>query len=86
MHNVVCGGAKFLDKYLDVLTGGRVKMYVIQGSKDEVVPVECSFNMKVKAPEIELHIIPKADHKSVILGRAEKFTRNLERLWASLDS
>ncbi|KAL8467751.1 hypothetical protein ACS0TY_031118 [Phlomoides rotata] len=85
MHNIVCGGAKFLDEYLDVLTAARAKMYVIQGSKDEVVPVECSFNMKMKAPEMELHIIPNANHNTVILGRANKFTMDLESFWASID-
>ncbi|KAL7134351.1 hypothetical protein ABFS83_11G021100 [Erythranthe nasuta] len=85
MHNVVCGGAKFLDTYLEVLRGGRVKIHVVHGSNDQVVPVECSFNMKMKDADVEIHIIPNADHSSVILGRPEDFTRNLERLWASID-
>ncbi|KAI3446619.1 hypothetical protein Pfo_003284 [Paulownia fortunei] len=85
MHNVICGGAKFLDKYLEALRAARVKIHVIQGTKDQVVPVECSSNMKMKTPEIELDIIPNADHNTVILGRAKDFTVNLESLWASTD-
>lgn len=82
MHNVVCGGARFLDAYLEVLRAAGVRICIVQGRKDEVVPVECSLNLKMKDPEIELHIIPNADHSSVILGRAEEFTRDLERFWA----
>ncbi|KAL0346055.1 UNVERIFIED_CONTAM: putative lysophospholipase BODYGUARD 4 [Sesamum radiatum] len=83
MHNVICGGARFLDKYLEILRAAGVKIRVVQGTEDQVVPTECSHNMKVKAPEIELEIVPNADHHTVILGRAEDFTRNLESLWAS---
>ncbi|KAK6127112.1 hypothetical protein DH2020_039150 [Rehmannia glutinosa] len=85
MHNVICGGAKFLDKYLETLTAARVKIRVIQGTKDQVVPVECSFNMKMKAPQIELEIIPNADHNTVFLDRAKEFTRDLESFWTDID-
>ncbi|KAG8367739.1 hypothetical protein BUALT_Bualt16G0104200 [Buddleja alternifolia] len=83
MHNVVCGGVKFLDKYLDALRDAGVKIHVVQGTGDRVVPPECSYNMKMKAPEIELEIIPNADHRSVILGREKKICRDLGSLWAS---
>ncbi|KAK4431982.1 putative lysophospholipase BODYGUARD 4 [Sesamum alatum] len=83
MHNVICGGARFLDKYLEILSAARVKIRVVQGTEDQVVPTECSHSMKVKAPEIELEIVPNADHNTVILGRAKDFTRDLESLWAS---
>ncbi|KAL3629772.1 hypothetical protein CASFOL_026994 [Castilleja foliolosa] len=85
MHNVICGGAKFSDKYLGALTTAGVKIRVVQGTKDQVVPLECSFNMKKTAPEIELEIVPNADHSTVILGRMKEFTRSLEILWASTD-
>ncbi|KAL2534699.1 alpha/beta-Hydrolases superfamily protein [Abeliophyllum distichum] len=86
MHNIICGGAKLLDKYLDTLTISRVKIHIIQGNKDQVVPLECSYNMKMKAPYAELSIIPNADHKTVIFGREEEFTRNLENLLDSIDN
>ncbi|KAL3629773.1 hypothetical protein CASFOL_026995 [Castilleja foliolosa] len=85
MHNVICGGAKFSDKYLRALTAAGVKIRVVQGTKDRVVPLECSFNMKKTAPEIELEIVPNADHSTVILGRTKELTRSLESLWASID-
>ncbi|KZV16475.1 hypothetical protein F511_10087 [Dorcoceras hygrometricum] len=83
MHNVVCGGAKHLDGYLEVLTAARVKIRVVQGTRDRVVPVECSLNMKIKAPHVELEIVPNADHVSVIFGREKDFVRSLECLWDS---
>ncbi|KAL0428345.1 UNVERIFIED_CONTAM: putative lysophospholipase BODYGUARD 5 [Sesamum latifolium] len=83
MHNIICGGARFLDKYVDILRAAGVRIRVVQGTEDQVVPTECSHDMKVKAPEIELEIVPNADHNTVILGRAKDFSRNLESLWAS---
>lgn len=85
MHNVICGGAKFLDEYLEALRDAGVKIRVVQGREDQVVPVECSLNMKMKDPEIELHILPDFDHNTLISSRAEDFTRDLERFWASGD-
>lgn len=85
MHNVICGGAKFLDGYLEVLRAAGAKIRVVQGREDQVVPVECSLNMKMKDPDIELHILPDFDHNTVISSRAEDFARDLERFWASTD-
>ncbi|KAK6151419.1 hypothetical protein DH2020_014054 [Rehmannia glutinosa] len=76
---------EILGQILGNFDGCRVKIRVIQGTKDQVVPVECSFNMKMEAPQIELEIIPNADHNTVFLDRAKDFTRDLESLWASTD-
>ncbi|XP_022899592.1 probable lysophospholipase BODYGUARD 4 [Olea europaea var. sylvestris] len=85
MHNIICGGAKLLDKYLDTLKSSGVKIHIVQGNKDQVVPLECSYNMKMRAPYAELSIIPNADHNTVIFGR-EEFTRNLEKFLESTDN
>ncbi|XVF42668.1 hypothetical protein PTKIN_Ptkin01aG0383100 [Pterospermum kingtungense] len=69
MHNVICGGAKFMDDYLEILNRSRVKVCIIHGDQDLVVPLECSNNIKIKFPEVELDVIPNADHVSVILRR-----------------
>lgn len=85
MHNVICGGAKVMDKYLETLRNCGVKMNVIQGSKDQVVPLECSRNMKMKVGDnAEVKVIANADHTSVVVGREEEFTRDLEQFWASI--
>ncbi|KAL3841074.1 hypothetical protein ACJIZ3_025665 [Penstemon smallii] len=83
MHNVICGGARFMDKYMETLMGAGVKICVIQGARDQVVPLECSYNMKMRNPEVELEILPNAGHTTVFLDRKMDFCRNLERLWES---
>ncbi|KAL0735653.1 hypothetical protein Bca4012_011863 [Brassica carinata] len=83
MHNVLCGGAKFTDKHLESLISSGVKISVVQGDKDAVVPIDCLWNMKAKFPEAEVEVIAGTDHSSVIMNRREVFVANLVSLWAS---
>ncbi|MQM08960.1 hypothetical protein Taro_041820 [Colocasia esculenta] len=83
MHNVICGGAKSLEEHLEALSGSGIPAKVIHGSKDQVVPLECSYSVKSRAPFLDLQVIPGADHISVVLGRERDFTRSLEELWFS---
>lgn len=83
MHNVICGGAKSMDEFLEALRDSKAKIHVIQGAQDHVVPVECSSNVKMKVPQAEVEIIANADHNTIILNREREFTQNLERIWAS---
>ncbi|KAK9170640.1 hypothetical protein Syun_002780 [Stephania yunnanensis] len=85
MHNVICGGAKLVDRYLETLNNeSGSPLTVIQGNKDQVVPMECSLNMKLKSPRTELLIIPNANHWNVIFGREQSFTSHLEKIWLSV--
>ncbi|XP_021282513.1 probable lysophospholipase BODYGUARD 4 [Herrania umbratica] len=83
MHNVICGGAKYMHDYLEILYRSRVKVCLIHGDQDAVVPLDRSVNIKMKFPDVELNIIQNADHVTIILGRKKDFTENLERIWAS---
>lgn len=83
MHNVICGGAKSMDDCLEILKRSRVKIYVIQGDHDQILPLECSTNIKMKLPNSVLNIIKNADHTSVILAPQNHFTNYLERIWSS---
>ncbi|KAG2273678.1 hypothetical protein Bca52824_056233 [Brassica carinata] len=83
MHNVLCGGAKFTDKHLESLINSGVKISVVQGDKDAVVPIDCLWNMKAKFPAVEVEVIAGTDHSSVIMSRREVFVANLVKLWAS---
>ncbi|XWS58589.1 hypothetical protein CRYUN_Cryun08bG0047300 [Craigia yunnanensis] len=83
MHNVICGGAKFMDDYLEVLNRSRVKVCIIHGDHDLAVPLECSNKIKMKFPEVEFNIIQNYDHGTVILGRKKDFANSLEHIWAS---
>lgn len=86
MHNVICGGAKLMGGYLKVLTEARVKISVVQGDKDQVVPMECCNTIKAMAPHAEVDIIRDANHSTVILGRKKEFARYLEYTWLSSQS
>ncbi|KAL4570683.1 hypothetical protein LXL04_026343 [Taraxacum kok-saghyz] len=83
MHNVICGGAKMMDPCLEILRVARARVTVVQGSRDQVVPVECSSNIKVKVPDAEVKVIKGADHRSVIIGREKEFANDLELIWNS---
>ncbi|CAH9069113.1 unnamed protein product [Cuscuta epithymum] len=84
MHNVICGGGKMMDKYLEALTSCGVKMKIIHGSEDQVVPLECSEKMKMKAGDAKVKFIAGADHSSVIMGRERDISRDLRQFWASI--
>lgn len=84
MHNVICGGAKLMDRYLETLKIAKVKINVIQGSRDQVVPMECSNNVKMKVPDAVVKIVDNADHTSVVIGREKVLCNDLEELWGSI--
>lgn len=81
MHNVICGGAKFMEEYLTILSNARVKFTIIQGDEDEVVPVECSSNIKKKVPNADVRIIPKTNHSTIVLRQTKEFSQDLESIW-----
>ncbi|KAI3997761.1 hypothetical protein MKX01_007648 [Papaver californicum] len=83
MHNVICGGAKLIDRYLEAVNSSELMLTVIQGDKDEVVPLECIHNIKLKVPSAEIRIFPNANHNSPILDKKEDFSRDLEHIWFS---
>ncbi|XP_049402576.1 probable lysophospholipase BODYGUARD 4 [Solanum stenotomum] len=84
MHNVLCGGAKFMDKYLETLNIAKVKINVIQGSRDQVVPMESGNNIKMKVPNAEVKIVDNADHTSIVIGREKELCNDIEKLWGSI--
>ncbi|KAF6147728.1 hypothetical protein GIB67_006701 [Kingdonia uniflora] len=83
MHNVICGGSVLVDNYLEAVDNARVEITVIQGDKDQVVPLECSHNLKLKVPRAKVTIISNSNHSTVIIGREEHFMSSLEQVWSS---
>lgn len=74
-----------MDSCLEILTKARVRINVIQGDQDQVVPMECCRNIKLKAPNAEINVIPNADHSTVLFGREKEFAYSLEHTWESVD-
>lgn len=70
-----------MDSYLEILTKVGVKIHVFQGDKDQIVPMECCTNFKLKTPNADINIIPNADHGTVLLCRKKEFAYSLERIW-----
>jgi len=83
MHNVICGGARFTDEFLEILSKMRVRIKLIQGNEDQLVPLECSYSIKKRFPEVDVKIISGTDHMTVVLNRMEEFTQELEGIWSS---
>ncbi|KAJ1699167.1 hypothetical protein LUZ63_007679 [Rhynchospora breviuscula] len=83
MHNVICGGAKTQDKNLEIIKKAGISVKIIHGDKDQMVPTECSYNMKSSVPHAELQIMNGHDHNSMIVGREKELTRELEEYWLS---
>lgn len=81
MHNVICGSAKSMDEYLQKISKARVKFTIIQGGEDQLVPLQCSYNIKMKVPEADVRAIPTANHTTVVLSRTNEFTLDLESIW-----
>lgn len=82
---VICGGAKFTDKHLETLIYSGVKINVVQGDRDAIVPIDCLWNMKARFPAIEVEVIPGTDHNTVIMSRKEVFVPRFVTLWASAE-
>ncbi|XP_010492744.1 PREDICTED: probable lysophospholipase BODYGUARD 4 [Camelina sativa] len=83
MHNVICGGSKFADEHLKTLINFGVKIHLIQGDRDMIVPSHCSSNMKRNFPVVEVDIVAGADHDSMISGTREEFAEKLASIWCS---
>ncbi|CAN1768516.1 Probable lysophospholipase BODYGUARD 4 [Linum perenne] len=90
MHNVICGGARCMDELVETVLRSKMKVCVIHGDKDPVVPLECSVKLKRKFwdndKELRLQVVWNGDHTTVITGREKEFTRRLERIWEDSSS
>ena len=72
-----------MDDCLESLIENKVKLYVIQGDLNQVIPMECSINIRRKVPNAEVIVVPNAGHNFVILGREKDFAETLEQIWVS---
>ncbi|KAF5734951.1 Alpha/beta-Hydrolases superfamily protein [Tripterygium wilfordii] len=82
LHNIICGAAGKLDRYLDTVRD-RLKCNVtlIHGRNDELIPIECSYNVQKRIPRARVKVIDHKDHITIVIKRQKAFARELEEIW-----
>ncbi|KAH7560878.1 hypothetical protein JRO89_XS10G0132200 [Xanthoceras sorbifolium] len=82
LHNIICGTASKLDGYLDAVRDClKCDVNIFHGRDDEVIPVECSYNVQAKIPRARVKVVEKKDHITIVVGRQNTFARELEEIW-----
>ncbi|KVH44676.1 Alpha/beta hydrolase fold-1 [Cynara cardunculus var. scolymus] len=82
LHNIICGTAGKIEGYLDTVQNQlNCSVNVFHGEDDELIPVECSANVKTKVPRAHVKVVKKKDHITIVVGRQEAFARELEEIW-----
>ncbi|KDP25208.1 hypothetical protein JCGZ_20364 [Jatropha curcas] len=83
LHNIICGTASKLDDYLDILRDSlKCDVNIFHGRNDELIPVECSYNVQERVPRARVKVIEKKDHITIVVGRQKAFARELEEIWS----
>ncbi|XP_022773600.1 probable lysophospholipase BODYGUARD 3 [Durio zibethinus] len=82
LHNIICGTASKLDLYLDTVRY-RLKcdVTIFHGKDDEVIPLECSYNVQRRIPRARVKVVENKDHITIVVGRQKAFARELEEIW-----
>ncbi|KAK8703299.1 hypothetical protein V6N13_021620 [Hibiscus sabdariffa] len=82
LHNVIFGTAGKLDRYLDVVRDRLdCDVNVFHGKDDEVIPLECSYNVQRRIPRARIKVVENKDHITIVVGRQKAFARELEEIW-----
>ncbi|KAI7752088.1 hypothetical protein M8C21_028205 [Ambrosia artemisiifolia] len=82
LHNVICGTASKIEGYLDMVQNHlSCSVNVFHGRDDELIPVECSANVKNRVPRANVRVVEKKDHITIVVGRQKAFARELEQIW-----
>lgn len=84
LHNIMCGTAGKIDTYLEIVkTRLKCRVTIIHGGNDELIPVECSYNVQSKIPHARVKVVEDKDHITIVVGRQEAFAKELEEIWKS---
>ncbi|KAE9619096.1 hypothetical protein Lal_00047454 [Lupinus albus] len=82
LHNIICGTAGKISTYLDdIKDNTNVKVTIFHGKDDEVIPIECSYEVQRRIPRAHVRIIDKKDHITIVVGRQKVFALELEEIW-----
>ncbi|KAG4919681.1 hypothetical protein JHK84_056996 [Glycine max] len=84
LHNIICGTAGKIGSYLDAVRENRdCKVTIFHGKNDEVIPVECSYEVQKRIPRAQVRVIDNKDHITIVVGRQKAFARELEEIWST---
>ncbi|CAJ1976343.1 unnamed protein product [Sphenostylis stenocarpa] len=84
LHNIICGTAAKIGSYLDAVRENQnCKVTIFHGRNDEVIPVECSYEVQKRIPRAQVKVIDNKDHITIVVGRQKAFARELEEIWNS---
>jgi len=84
LHNIICGTASKIGSYLEtVKENPNCKVTIIHGKNDDVIPLECSYEVQKRIPRAQLRVIDDKDHITIVVGRQKDFARELEEIWNS---
>ncbi|XP_022733778.1 probable lysophospholipase BODYGUARD 1 [Durio zibethinus] len=82
LHNIIFGTASKLDSYLDAVRDGlKCDVTIFHGKDDEVIPLECSYNVQRRIPRARVEVVENKDHITIVVGRQKAFARELEEIW-----
>ncbi|XP_011022407.1 PREDICTED: uncharacterized protein LOC105124198 isoform X1 [Populus euphratica] len=86
LHNIICGTGSKLDGYLDSVRDHlKCDVIIFHGKNDELIPVECSYNVQQKVPRAQVKVIDNEDHITIVVNRQKVFARELEEIWRGGD-
>lgn len=84
LHNIICGTASKIGSYLETVKDNpNCKVTIIHGKNDDVIPLECSYEVQKRIPRAQLRVIDDKDHITIVVGRQKDFARELEEIWNS---
>ncbi|OIT26760.1 PREDICTED: probable lysophospholipase BODYGUARD 3 [Nicotiana attenuata] len=87
LHNIICGTAGKIEGYLDMVRNRlKCEVTVFHGEDDELIPVECSYNVQSRIPRAHVKVVEKKDHITIVVGRQRSFARELEEIWRNSTS
>ncbi|KAK4349712.1 hypothetical protein RND71_032467 [Anisodus tanguticus] len=82
LHNIICGTAGKIEGYLDMVKNRlKCEVTVFHGEDDDLIPVECSYNVKSRIPRARVKVVENKDHITIVVGRQQAFARELEEIW-----
>ena len=86
LHNVICGTAANIETYLDQVKRIKCNITIFHGRNDELIPLECSYNLQSRIPRAHVKVVENEDHITIVVGRQKAFARELEAIWRNASS